>query len=69
LIKGKKCWLIPVNQSRSNAASDADSREDYLPGQLSGGEMQRVAIGRALINDQHIILTDDPPATSTQSLR
>jgi len=26
-------------------------RGDHLPGQLSGGEMQRVAIGRALINN------------------
>jgi ABC-type lipoprotein export system ATPase subunit len=35
-------------------------RGDHLPGQLSGGEMQRVAIGRALINDSKIILADEP---------
>jgi len=60
MIKGKN-WKVEESRARDLLNEvGLGSRLNHRPGQLSGGEQQRVAVARALMNSPQIIMADEP---------
>ena len=60
LIGGRDRREVNEQARELLAMMGLSARADHKPAQLSGGEQQRIAIARALINSPAVVLADEP---------
>ena len=60
LLNGGRFDTVRIRARELLCRVGLEKRLDHYPEELSGGEMQRVAISRALITDPPLVLADEP---------
>lgn len=60
LLAGSSLGDVPQRVADAVKAVDLTERADHWPHQLSGGEMQRAAVARAVITRPPLLLADEP---------
>jgi lipoprotein-releasing system ATP-binding protein len=60
MISGKRISEVEARAIKLLNILGIDDRSHHRPNQLSGGEQQRVAVARSLINEPDVIFADEP---------
>ena len=60
LIAGRSISVCTPRAMELLERLNVSARVQHKPGQLSGGEQQRVAVARALFNSPSVVLADEP---------
>ncbi len=60
LIQGRNMSDVKLEAMKLLGMLGLESRATHRPNELSGGEQQRIAVARSLINQPKIILADEP---------